>query len=405
MLWWIWIFQLLTLIRDIKISIRVSEYGFTLTEETGQTVEGESTTGVSFTVQTPVYFELSSTRQGICRVEHPSLERRCLSQPGQESDDRQHSMAMQVVCTPQQGTSTTMRWLRLQVAHLHRQYVCPWRKSKVASQGSNLGQFNLVNTRSSLSSWCQPAQEDAEEWTWQHSKAQEETCTRRRIRSTRVPPWNSRGHPSTPKVNVNEDAESQAEDRFHMLVNALKNQDGPLEPEVQRIVEEATTRPASSKNMHQAVSKVDKKFKAAKKARQNLQLSWTQYLEESIKRWRTFVEDFAKQDKAAEQKVMQTRAALQNARQQMDKIKERLAKQDEESLKEAEIISKGEMEADDIKMETSNRIQPGISTMLESLENIRVRPSEEEVDEAVAAKRQKTADGAAVVQAFAEVGK
>ena len=138
--------------------------------------------------------------------------------------------------------------------------------------------------------------------------------------------------------------------------------------------------------MHSAVAKLDqarKKLQTAQNARQNHQNKWTKDLEESIKRWKKFEEDFASQDKELETKVVQAREKLQEARTVLDETKDQLSKQDEEFLNNPEMIS----DTDD-DMETSDKIQAGITTVVASLEAIRVRPSteENEEDEVVAKK-------------------
>eukprot|EP00435_Cladocopium_sp_Y103_P064580 s386_g26.t1 len=206
------------------------------------------------------------------------------------------------------------------------------------------------------------------------------------------PPWSGQGgivHASTSTSAMSttelqaEQRAQRAEQKLSRVVAALEKQDVALDPEAQQIVEEETnTKTASSKQMHSAVSKLDqarKKFQNAQKARQTHQDKWTTYLEASIKRWQTFAEDFAKQDKDLEDRVNQARTKMQEARALLDDTKERLLKQDVEVLKEAEVISDMEDEMD--KMETSDKIQAGIHQAMDSLAAIRVRPPEGQPDE------------------------
>ena len=112
------------------------------------------------------------------------------------------------------------------------------------------------------------------------------------------PPWTSRdtgSGPSVPTGSGPSRGESQAEQKLNRLVAALEKQENS--EEVQQIVDEDANRKASSKQMHSAVSRLDQarsKFQAALKARQNLHKSWSKYLEQSIKRWKTFAEDFSR---------------------------------------------------------------------------------------------------------------
>ena len=196
------------------------------------------------------------------------------------------------------------------------------------------------------------------------------------------PPWN--GKVSTVAAPANAEmaksqAEHPAEQKLQRLVAALEKQDVQLDPEIQQIVEETTFKPASSKQMHSAVAKLDqarKKLHNAQAARQNHQDKWSKYLEESIKRWKKFAEDFAAQDKDLESRVIQAKEKLQDARTVLDDTKEQLSKQDEEFLNEPEMIS--DVEED---MESSAKIQAGITTVVASLEAIRVRRSSEDAEE------------------------
>ena len=192
------------------------------------------------------------------------------------------------------------------------------------------------------------------------------------------PPWNSKTAAVTPPVAAEGPKlanDTLAEQKLQKLVAALEKQDTPLDPEIQQLVEEATVKPASSKTMHTAVAKLDqarKKLQAAQSARHNHQTKWTKYLEESITRWKKFAEDFAAQDKDLETKVVQAKEKLQEARTVLDNTKEQLTKQDEEFLNDPEVIS--DMDDD---LETSDKIQNGISAVVANLEAIRVRPATE----------------------------
>jgi len=175
---------------------------------------------------------------------------------------------------------------------------------------------------------------------------------------------------------------------------------------------------ASSKQMHAAVKKLDQartKFQGAQKARQNLHDSWSKYLEESIKRWTSFAEDFGKKDSELEAKVIQAREKLQEARSHLDETKEQLSKRDEAFVKDTEQIDY-EMDEDNNKVETSERIQAGITAMVVSLEAVRVRPPEDATEHT--AKKPRTSDkedgegasgpsvhGARMLQPFAAAGK
>ena len=200
------------------------------------------------------------------------------------------------------------------------------------------------------------------------------------------PPWNGKAAMTAPTVAAGQElspaevqAEQKAENKYNRLVAALEKQDGPLDPDVQLIIEENNAKPTSSKTMHSAVTKLDqarKKLRQAQSARSNHQAKWMKYIEESIVRWKKFAEDYAKQDGELESKVTHAKDKLQEARDLFDEMKEKMSKQDEAFLNDAEMISDAEDDTD--KMETSEKIQAGINTMVQSLESIRVRPEPEE---------------------------
>ena len=208
------------------------------------------------------------------------------------------------------------------------------------------------------------------------------------------PPWNGKVSTTTPQITQESSkvaGEQQAEQKLQRLVAALEKQDSPLDPEIQQMVDEALTKPASSKQMHTAVAKLDqarKKLQTAQAARQNHQNKWTKYLEESIKRWKKFAEDFAAQDKDLEDRVIQAKDKLKEARTVLDDTKDQLSKQDEEFLNNPEMISDT-----DEDMETSDKIQAGISAVVANLEAIRVRPAMEENEDEVVAKKPRLGDG------------
>ena len=262
-------------------------------------------------------------------------------------------------------------------------------------------------------------QQQEQQWDYTTWPAMEATSRRRKTKSPRTrrsgtpkskksaekqelytapdldPPWNgktSMAAQSLTSETLTTSGESQAELKLNRLVAALEKQDAPLDPEIQQLVEEATTKPASSKTMHTAVKKLDqarKKLQSAQTARQNHQNKWSKYLDESIKRWKTFAEEFGKQDGELESRVNQAKEKLQEARQLLDETKEKLSKQDEAFLNEAESIS--DVEEEQEKMDTSERIQAGITAMVASLESVRVRPPAEE--EGSAAKKPRLEEG------------
>lgn len=175
----------------------------------------------------------------------------------------------------------------------------------------------------------------------------------------------------------------QAEQYLTDLVAALETSEQPITADVQKVIDKTKQPPASAKSVSQAFQKLEKKRKQlvnAQQARQNLHQSWNAYLEESIKRWTKFAEDFAKKDQELEKRVQEAKDAMQDAKDKHDEAKAALDKQDAAVLKDqedAEEISDDNMEdPPSDKLATAAEIQEGISTMLQTLENGRVRPTE-----------------------------
>lgn len=200
--------------------------------------------------------------------------------------------------------------------------------------------------------------------------------------------------PTTSATAAASSADPQAAVQLQTLVSRLQTKDQPLSPqEIQQIIAESTNTKVTSKSMHQAVKKVDNaraNFKAAKAARTKLHSSWTAYVDESIKRWRTFAEDFTKKDAALEKELLEAKEQLQIARTHLDEAKERHLQQDAADLEETEVISDGENDEDQMKVDTAETIQKKIHTVVDSLEKIQQATTEENdinnEDKGVAAK-------------------
>ena len=215
------------------------------------------------------------------------------------------------------------------------------------------------------------------------------------------PPWNAKQLPTMPSTTTSASAstdQNAAAQQLQTLVSKLQTKDQALSPqEIQEIIAESTNKQVTSKSMHQAVRKVDQardKFKAATAARQKLHTAWSNYVEESIKRWQSFAEDFAKRDAALEKEVLSAREILQESRAHLDEVKELHSKQDAEVLA-TEVISDGELDEDNMKVDSAEAIQKSIHSVVDSLQQIRVRPDEEIQEEAHTAKKPRK-DGSAL---------
>lgn len=201
---------------------------------------------------------------------------------------------------------------------------------------------------------------------------------------------------------------TQAEQHLNELLAALETSENPLSAEVQKLVEKTKQPPATAKSVRQAFHHLEQKRKqlmAAQKARSNLHQSWNNYLEESIKRWKSFAEDFAKKDASLEQKVTEVKEAMLEAKEKHDAAKAALDKKDAEVLETEEISDDMEEEVPE-KLASAEEIQNGIASMLNTLENGRVRPNAEEEDEQASKKaRVDQALGSGALQPFGKPGK
>lgn len=184
------------------------------------------------------------------------------------------------------------------------------------------------------------------------------------------------------------------------LVQVLESSDKPLSDEIQTVIEKAKRPieppPATAKTVRQTFDKLEKKRKSlqqAQNARAKLHKSWTQYVEESIKRWQTFATDFAKKDAELEQKVTEAQEALLEAKKKYDTAKEDNDRQDQTGDKVEEISDMEDEGTDKVveKMATSEEIQANISMMVENLETLRMKPNIDQSEHVH--KKQRTQEG------------
>lgn len=178
------------------------------------------------------------------------------------------------------------------------------------------------------------------------------------------------------------------------LVQALENTGNSLTEDVQTVIDKTKKPyepPPSTKSVRQSWDKLEKKRKQlqqAQTARSNLHSSWAGYIEESVKRWKTFASDFAEKDQALEKKVLEAKDAMQEAREKYEKARDAMDKQDAAQL-EVEEVSDGMEEESADRIATAEEIQQGITNMVCSLEAVRIRPSEEATEAGQASKKAK----------------
>ena len=182
------------------------------------------------------------------------------------------------------------------------------------------------------------------------------------------------------------------------LVHAIEASDLQITDEVQTVIEKAKrppeTPPVTAKTVRQAFDKLEKKRKTlqqAQTARSNLHLSWNQYIEESVKRWKSFATDFAQKDADLEKKVAAAKEAVVEAKQKYDTAKEDNDRQDANNVDEVEEVSDGMDEDPPDRIATAEEIQANITAMVSNLDALRTRPVAEQGEHAL--KKQKTNPG------------
>ena len=129
----------------------------------------------------------------------------------------------------------------------------------------------------------------------------------------------------------------------------------------------------------------------AQNARLKLHRSWTQYIDESVKLWRTFATDFANKDAELAKKVTEAKEAVQKAKKKYDTEKEDNDRQDAANIEDVEEISDGMEDEPTDKMATAEEIQANINKMVDNLEVLRARPAQEQSEHAN--KKQRTDPG------------
>jgi predicted nucleic acid-binding Zn-ribbon protein len=191
---------------------------------------------------------------------------------------------------------------------------------------------------------------------------------------------------------------------LHEIASVLKKKD---DPELQTLAKEADVlqnKTATSK-LHKAVTiHGDAKTAVleARQARANLHASWKQYLESAITTWRSFIEDFDKEDRRLEELIGQADSDLQVAPNSLDEAKK--AATEEELQAQIETIE-DEDEGLDRTAKSSQVMREGLKGMLDGLEQLHART--EEIGEESGSKRQRVDDGkkSSAMQPFGGAGR
>lgn len=217
------------------------------------------------------------------------------------------------------------------------------------------------------------------------------------------PPWSSSAaQPPAPASAT--PAQSKAEAKLHEIVTVLKKKD---DPELQTLAKEADVlqnKTATSK-LHKAVTvHGDAKTAVleARQARANLHAAWKQYLESAITTWRSFIEDFDKEDRKLEELIGTADIELQAAQHSLDEAKNAAT---EEELKDQVETIEDEDAGLDRTAKSSQDMREGLKGMLDGLEQLHVRT--EEIGEESGNKRQRVDDGkkSSAMQPFGGAGR
>ncbi|CAL1166294.1 unnamed protein product, partial [Cladocopium goreaui] len=178
------------------------------------------------------------------------------------------------------------------------------------------------------------------------------------------PPWQSASTTSLPQPSTSTPVETPESALLKELVQALENTGNSLTEDVQTVIDKTKKPyepPPSTKSVRQSWDKLEKKRKQlqqAQTARSNLHSSWAGYIEESVKRWKTFASDFAEKDQALEKKVLEAKDAMQEAREKYEKARDAMDKQDAAQLEVEEV-------SDGMEEESADRIAQWVHSILE----------------------------------------
>jgi len=208
------------------------------------------------------------------------------------------------------------------------------------------------------------------------------------------PPWNGDDNAALPSPSI---PDNKAEARLQELVHELKKPGNTLTTGVQQIVSEMPDSPAATAaNMQSACAKLEKarkNYKDALKERHNMHAKWSNYLAQSVSRWKKFATEFTEKDQGLENKVQKAKETLQAARERVDVTKEALTKVDEDILDDVQAISADEEDMDTTeKLDSADTIKAGITDMVATLENITKLTAPADPDGQVA-KRARTEEG------------
>ena len=152
---------------------------------------------------------------------------------------------------------------------------------------------------------------------------------------------------------------------------------GDLPADIQASVQKYTNKENKSvkKDLHSAVTALDRSredLEAAISARSNLHSSWRTFLTDSLARFQTYGQDFAKQEKDMLERIEHATQVFQAAKERLSAAKD-IATKDPQG---AQYISDEEGGPPDVPMVNPDRIAACLSTLTTSLEGLKSQADE-----------------------------
>lgn len=175
------------------------------------------------------------------------------------------------------------------------------------------------------------------------------------------------------------------------LVSHLKKCTDALPPEVQQIVTDValTSDRQEAKVLHAAVHKLSaakKTLTSLRHSRWQMHAAWTGFLQQATTNWQAYVKDFGEQDQQLQEQINGAKGQLTLARAHLHQFKEKAT-----AGEEVEEVS----DDDTIKNEVGKEITEGLTTMKESLEQLKHKAehSVEEMQQPSKARKTSAAEG------------
>lgn len=187
--------------------------------------------------------------------------------------------------------------------------------------------------------------------------------------------WEAPSLPSLPAAAtassslVNPKEEQTAAAKYKELLNQLKKAPDKLTPEIQAIVTKETVQETrgAAKSLHSAVSKMEKAqeaLNAANGARLQLHSRWRTFIASAIPRWKTWIEDFQRDDADLQEKIKTAKEYLEGV-------------QEEYGQQHTQFGLKGPIEIaddeDNTVDEAAGKIKESMDSMMQSLDDVKVK--------------------------------